>query len=232
MRHITEQTANNLFIEVSRQLLRDGNRRSPRGKETIELPDTFLTLTNPSESIVTLPARKLSTKYLEAEMDWYKNGTYNASEIGKHSSFWYGLSNDEGQVNSNYGMMVFREHVNGLNQFEWCRLKLLDDVETRQAVINYNQPKHKDLDTKDFPCTITQMFRNGPTGLDSTTVMRSNDLIYGLSYDLPWFTHLQTELADAIKTPVGEYNHFAASLHVYERHFDMLERIAGSQKDV
>jgi thymidylate synthase len=57
--------------------------------------------------------------------------------------------------------------------------------------------------------------------------MRSNDVIFGLTYDLPWFVRLQRLAAEAVGLPVGAYSHQASSLHIYERHFEMAKQIAG-----
>jgi thymidylate synthase len=56
--------------------------------------------------------------------------------------------------------------------------------------------------------------------------MRSNDVIFGLTYDMPWFLFLLQEVCKATDQKPGAYAHYAASLHVYERHFKMLEDIA------
>jgi thymidylate synthase len=57
-------------------------------------------------------------------------------------------------------------------------------------------------------------------------MMRSNDLIYGFSYDVPWFNYLHRFVAEKLHMKVGKYRHFATSMHVYKRHFEMVEKIA------
>jgi thymidylate synthase len=132
-------------------------------------------------------------------------------------------------VNSNYGFIVNVEKWNGISQFEWCVKRLLEDKNTRQAIINYNMPRYKYEGVKDLVCTISQQFLVRNEKLDCVTLMRSNDLIYGLTYDLPWFTNLQIKLAEIIDVPLGIYNHYDSSLHVYEQHFEMLTKIAKEQ---
>lgn len=254
MIQIEGHSANELIVKLSRELLEHGEYSAPRKLETVELEDVFLKLMNPHESIVTLPARDLSMEYLEAEMEWYKNGSYDVSEISKHSKFWNKLTNPDGTtVNSNYGMLIFREPtVNGKSQFDWCADKLTEDISTRQAVLNYNQPKHKYPGNKDFTCTLAQTFRvrtkfyNNKDGfgfsdeleenfLDTRVFMRSNDMIYGLCYDLPWFAHVQTKMAEKVGQQkrssvfASNYYHYAQSMHVYKKHFQMLEDIASSE---
>jgi len=229
MIQIKGSSANELFIKVSQQLLNTRKYSSPRGKMTMELRDVWLTLTNPKENLVTLPARNIDMDYLKAEMDWYNSGSLDVESIGKASTFWNQLADTNGTVNSNYGFLAKKQKWAGRSQVEWCIDRLIDDPETRQAIINYNQPVHKYPGNKDFVCTIAQSFRRNQGQLDSTVLMRSNDLIYGLTYDLPWFTGLQLDIAEQVDMGPGVYNHFAASLHVYAKHFKMLERIADSK---
>lgn len=55
--------------------------------------------------------------------------------------------------------------------------------------------------------------------------MRSNDAIWGLPYDVFFFSMLQERLAQELGMRLGRYSHFATSLHVYERHFGMVQAI-------
>jgi len=228
---INGSSANELLIKATKELQIKGKLVAPRGLSTLELQDVFLVLENPAESTITIPERKLSFDYLDGEMAWYLSGSLRADDIAKHSKFWLSIANSDGTVNSNYGFLALVELHNGKSQYDWCLESLLRDVNSRQAVINYNQPRHKYFGNKDFVCTIAQTFRVNDGKLDSTVLMRSNDLIMGFCYDVVWFTYLQQKMAKELGISVGVYNHYAASLHVYEKHFGMIKQIA-EVKDV
>ena len=217
---------NRLYIDVCQKIFCDGVEVSPRGMKTKEIQHVWLELTNPLKCIVTLKPRKISFKYLKNELKWYLKGSTTIEEISKYSSFWSTLSDSNGTINSNYGHIAFIDKFNGKSQYEWCVDSIKKDLNTRQALINYNQPKHKYNNNKDFVCTIAQHFmvRNG--FLDSTVFMRSNDLIYGLTYDVPWFCLLMKKVAKECNLQLGTYRHYAASLHVYEKHFNIINEIA------
>ena len=53
--------------------------------------------------------------------------------------------------------------------------------------------------------------------------MRSSDLVLGISYDVPAFTFLQELMARELGIEVGTYIHVSNSLHVYEKHFDLIK---------
>ena len=221
--------ANNIdeaFIDICKSLYSHGKEVSPRGLKTKELQNFLVEFDANPECIITVPERNLDFKYLEAELEWYKSGDPSIEYISQYSTFWKTLVDDNNTVNSNYGKLALVDKYNGLSQYEWCVQKLSNDINTRQAVINYNQPQHKYETNKDFVCTLVQQFIVNNGKLDTIVFMRSNDLIYGFSYDAPWFNYLHKELANDINIKVGTYRHFATSMHVYERHFNIIENVA------
>ena len=58
--------------------------------------------------------------------------------------------------------------------------------------------------------------------LHLSVVMRSNDLMKGLVYDLPWFISLMDKMVTDLKPTYpdlikGEYRHMSHSMHIYEK---------------
>jgi thymidylate synthase len=72
-----------------------------------------------------------------------------------------------------------------------------------------------------MPCTLGYHFliRNGT--LELICYMRSWDLVWGLSYDIPNAVQLQLLVAADLGLELGPYSHVASSGHVYERHYDL-----------
>ena len=219
---------NDIYLELAELLFHHGDKVSPREKPTIELTNVQFHLLDPRKNIVTLPERKLSMKYLTAEMGWYSTGDRHIQNIKDHAKIWSEIADEDGYINSNYGAFVYydKHPDTKMTQHEWCIRQLLKDPDSRQAIINYNDPTHKYNDNKDFVCTVAQQFllRNGY--LHSTVMARSNDFIYGLPYDVPWFTTVQEHIADELDVKLGIYTHFVTSLHVYQRHFKLLGEIS------
>lgn len=225
MKIIKEKNADDLFISILKEIKQNGIIRNVRGFKTVEIEDLWLQLENPNKAIIHNPLRNINKNYLRNELKWYLSGSLNGQEIGKHSKFWLNLLNPDGTINSNYGYFVFKQQNNGISQFDWCVNSLNKDNNSRQAIINYNQPRHKYEDNKDFPCTLHQHFRINNNKLESRVFMRSNDLIYGFTYDLPWFCLVQKKMAKKLNKEVGSYYHYTQSMHIYEKHFKILENI-------
>ena len=55
-----------------------------------------------------------------------------------YSNFWKHLDNGDGTVNSAYGNLIFKERLSdGRNQYQWALDSLIDDKDSRQAIITF-----------------------------------------------------------------------------------------------
>src|SRR5262249_14069705 len=125
----------------------------------------------------------------------------------------------DGTVHGAYGPRLFGDAWG--KQFHRVADLLNNHPTSRRAVIQLFD--HRDLhgQYRDIPCTSTLQFMvrgNDPQRLDLIVTMRSNDAFIGLPHDVFSFTMLQEIMARMLNTEVGEYAHFAGSLHVYDRH--------------
>lgn len=73
----------------------------------------------------------------------------------------------------------------------------------------------------EMPCTCVWQFHLRGFLLHMSVYMRSWDLVWGLSYDVPSFTAIQRLLAQVLDVGVGSYIHFAGSAHIYEQHWNL-----------
>lgn len=195
-----------------------------------ELINLNIELTDIDNCIITESTnRNLKLSYLFNELVWYLFGDQNITFISKHASTWEYISYNH-TVNSNYGFICLKQHLENYsgNQVDWVIDKLTEDKETRQALINFNQPKHKSKEVKDFVCTISQQFFIRDNKLLSIVNVRSNDIIYGWSYDLPFFCFIQKIIYMKMlkiypNLELGSMFQNIASMHIYQRHFKFLK---------
>ena len=116
--------------------------------------------------------------------------------------------------------------------WDWCKMSLIKDKDTRQAILRFSLPEHQWLGNKDQTCTLHGLFLIRENKLNLTINMRSNDLTLGLVYDLPWFISLIHKMKDEIKgvypdLEVGYYSHYVHSLHIYDRDEDKILKMLG-----
>ena len=165
---------------------------------------------NPLDNEITCDFRKWNKDYAEAEWKWYLSGDPDATEIAKRAPIWKNYMDENGMVRSNYGWQWLRK-----NQLQQVINKLIEDKNTRQAVVTIYDGKEIGWYQKDTPCTLSVHFQIINDELCMTVNMRSNDLWYGFCNDQYCFSKLQEMVAAKLEIKVGWYYHFASNLHLY-----------------
>lgn len=173
--------------------------------------------------------RKPNYDYVEAEIKWYEKAIPNIAEIYNGEKMppkaWIASSDGQGNINSNYGYLIWSEKYR--NQYKNCLEELRRNPDSRRAIMVYIRPEiwveYNENGKNDFICTLANQFfiRNGK--LHSLYTLRSNDAIFGFNNDCAWAKYVQEELAADLKIEVGDLFWSVGSLHVYERHFEHLQ---------
>ena len=203
-----------IYRQLCLDLISDGKTIG----NTIELNNYSFELTNIENNVVNI--RNISEAYLCGEMLWYMTARNDIEFINKFSGFWGRISDDGVTGNSAYGDIIFKRH--GFNQADKIIELLKTDKNSRRAVINLNVPNPNVIETKDEICTIALQFYIRDNKLYCTGIMRSNDIWYGLPYDVAFFTELQKLIAHRLGIEYGTYTHFVTSIHVYDRNYNDL----------
>lgn len=184
-----------------------------------EICDAVFCIEDPTRNIVTSPIRKMPMRYAIGELAWYLSGSNNVRDIAPFAKKWEEISDDGVHNNSAYGWRIFDKF--NFNQWEHVKAMLQRDPNSRQAVIHI-----KDADntpTKDTPCTVYLQFLLRDGKLNLSVHMRSNDIWMGVPYDMFSFTFLQMKMAMELGVDIGQYTHYAGSLHVYARDYQTAE---------
>lgn len=227
---------------------------SPRGLKIREKTDyTFRVLTPIAYPILTKDSErnKKIESYTYKEMELYDSRTNDVEDFAKASKFWKKLANPDGTVNSAYGYLIWenKSHGNPAYEYaadptnrhelpemrtpwEWAKESLENDPDTRQAILRFSLPEHQWQGNKDQTCTMHANFLIRDNQLNMSVVMRSNDLVLGLVYDMPWFVSLMDRMVIQLKQTYpylnkGHYTHTVHSMHVYEKDADMIAKMLG-----
>ncbi len=220
-----------LLISLS-GLLNSCNEVAPRGKLTKEIIHMSLELKHPCLCILGNDIRKQNIDYLQTELQWYFSGSKNVAEVASLARQWTNVMDSKNESNSAYGWQLFTQQLPGkcISQYEYIYSVLQSDPFSRQAVINIHQISNK-MRVEDVPCTLTIQFVIRNNRLSAIVSMRSCDLIWGLCNDVPFFALLLFRLwSDLSKDMqgllVGSLCLDIASLHVYKRHFEIVNALA------
>ena len=203
------------------------------GQKTIELIGASFLATEPA--IFGKPVQS----YIDAELSWYESGSTNIYDIhGKGQTppaAWEYAADAHGNINSNYGHLVFSDKYH--SQYERALEELWQNPDSRRAQMVYNRPsiwtEFDENGKSDFICTNVQTFYIRDNVLMMVSQMRSNDVVFGYKNDYAWAQHLMDKLVDDYnslayvhdKEPIekGMLMWQVMNLHVYERHFDLVK---------
>ncbi len=215
------------YRQMCRDLIEKGQeietKTGSRGKSK-ELVNYMIRIDDLEDNVIDLKSRNISYVYLAGETLWYQAARNDVGFISKFGKLWEKISDDGITNNSAYGFILQKKH--GFDQIEKIIELLKNDPSSRRAILNINVPNEHVIETKDEMCTICLNFMIRNNALDCTGVMRSNDIVFGFTYDFSYFTQLQKYIASRLGIRTGSYTHFAMSLHFYERDYQLIKDIA------
>lgn len=212
---------------------------APRGRPIRELVAASFTLTDPRSRLIASPARAVNYGFAVGELCWYLRGDSDLETMSYYNRRMSQFSDDGQTINSAYGARILNSGASSdavPSQWSLCVDELRRDPDSRRAVMHINQPR--DLrravtwGSKDVPCTLSLQLLVRDRRLHMHAVMRSNDAVWGLPYDVFSFTCLQEafmltlQSAGVTVDDVGCYHHTAGSLHVYDTHYGLAEAVS------
>lgn len=181
--------------------------------------------------------------YINAEIDWYLGMSTNINDIpygDEPPKAWQMAANDHGEINSNYGNLIFGDKY--YRQFDNVVNELLWNMDSRRAIMIYNRPsiwtEFNELGKNDFICTnaVSYYIRNAK--IHAVVQMRSNDVVFGYKNDYAWQKYVLDQVVQAYnqqylgnaadadyrkEMEAGDITWQVQNLHVYERHFDLVK---------
>ena len=164
-------------------------------------------------------------EYIDREIEWYESMSLNVNDMKPPvPAIWQQVATEDGYINSNYGWCIWSDENCG--QYDQALAELQNNPESRRAIMIYTRPtmwfEYRLNGMSDFMCTnaVQYMIRHG--ALHAIVQMRSNDAVFGYKNDYAWQKHVLNRLADDLNVPAGDIHWQVGSLHVYERHFDLV----------
>jgi thymidylate synthase len=214
---ILADTLDDLLRRVLNQIAESGvSIEASRGSNR-ELAGVLLKLTNPRARLSHTETKGKVFSPL-GELAWYLSASDNADFITYYLQRYRDETESDGTIHGAYGPRMFTAEWH--NQFENVVELLRRKPNSRQAVIQLFDSGDLAGTYKDIPCTCTFQFMIRNERLDMITSMRSNDVFKGLPHDIFSFTMIQEIMARMLRIELGEYFHFAGSLHLYDDQAD------------
>ncbi len=191
----------NLFYLFShKELVRE---ISPRDKLVLEIIEPVSwTITKPWNCWLTYENRKLNPFFAAAEIFWILGGKDDVEWIARFNENMRKFA-DKGsdRFNAGYGNRIrkYPFDYGPVDQLNAVVRRLIDDRYTRRAVIGLWHPMKDNAISNDIACNNMVYFTIRDDHLNTTVVIRSNDFIWGVPYNMLQFQHLAMLV-------IGEYN--------------------------
>ncbi|MAL25559.1 MAG: hypothetical protein CL820_06605 [Croceicoccus sp.] len=204
----------------------EGEKVSPRGMLTYEVPVVGFELTSPRKRKISWSKRGWSSGLGAAEAAWHLSGSRDVDILAHYAKSWKKYSDDGLRVNGScYGAKIFSGGEN--SQWEVAKQILKNDLDSRRSVIVTDATVSSDLYTLDKSCLTSMQFLVRDGRLHAVVNMRSNDVYLGLPYDIFLFTIFQERMAFELDISLGSYFHIASSFHLYDRDLERVNRKGG-----
>lgn len=136
-------------------------------------------------------------------------------------------------MNRAYKHLAWRDQV--FTQFDWVIQSFKKDKDTRQALMFVASPYYQCPGVKDFICTLNYHFIiDSNDRLNMIVNRRSQDIHFGMTFDMPWESVLMQIVLHEVKkmypeVSLGAYMLNCNSLHMYDRNFDVYTEFADDE---
>lgn len=210
--------------------------------DTKELRNITLILTNPYSRMVWLADRKPNYTFAMQFFLWLLNARDDLAPLLALNKNAIRYANPgTGKLSTAYGPRI-------VSQLDGVIKELQERPDTRRAVISILKPEDNDMlvpksqnqTNEEYPCTdhfVFSLRQEGPFHyLDMCTVMRSNNMVDTVIYDVFAFTMLQEYVLRRLNSKgnyceMGTYTHFVHSAHIYNRDSEKVLAMLNSEDD-
>lgn len=226
-----------VYQQVIGNIMQNGieelNRRT--GMKTKSLPGITFQIDIEKDGFPVLTLRKQPLKSPIAEQCWFIQGTKDLTFLQKYTKIWNAFIEEDGTLPAAYGYR-WRKTFAKDQLFEVIKMLKLDPSSRHGVVITWDPNDDGFLGTtkKNVPCPYTFTLNIIGGRLHMHNIIRSNDSILGLPFDVFGFALLQCMIAQEVGVKPGIYTHSVSNCHIYSNHYDaafeMLKRDHTHQK--
>lgn len=213
-------SANEVFLSVAEDLYSLHDSKDSRCGEMREILHCALSISSPIQRWVFSRVPPINPAFALAEVFWILSGSNDSSIINHWNRKLPMFAGNHGTYYGAYGYRL-RTHLS-FDQLNRAFSILKNNKNSRQVVLQIWDAKlDLPLDdgtprNEDIPCNIVSLLKVNDGKLEWSQIIRSNDLILGLPYNIVQYTTLQEIMAGWLEIDMGTYNQYSDSMHLYE----------------
>lgn len=207
------------YLQIHKELVCKGSKGvASRVGENLELLNACFKLSDPSNRMCTVRRPLINLPFVVAETVWIFQGRNDLRFLDYWNSEYKNYTGNQSILNTAYGYRLRKFHKT--DQLERAIDVLQKTSESRQVLLQIwdasDLPSSSGLvSSKDVPCNVVSLLKVRKGKLFWTQIMRSNDIMLGLPYNVFQWTTIQALVAASLELELGNYVHYADSLHRY-----------------
>lgn len=223
------RNARQALLGEAKYLLEHGVSRPSRNGNTLEVCGREIAIERPYENFLLLAERNDNPVAKIAETLWVLGGRNDLHYLSHYLPRARDFSDDGHIWRGAYGPRLrhwYRYGISSVDQIAECVKLLRADPTSRRAVMTIYDPAVDFCESKDIPCNNWIQWLIRDDKLHMYVTIRSNDLMWGFSgiNAFEW-SILHQFMANWLDVAVGEYHQYVGSLHLYEHHFERVQRM-------
>ena len=226
-----DQIYQNVVHEIMTNGITEFSERT--GHETKALVGVHFQIDIEKDGFPILTLRKSPIKMFVAEQMWFLSGARKPEDfLRDYTHIWDDFTNPGDVVTVAYGYR-WRKHF-GRDQIGLLIELLKNEPSSRQAVVITWDPGQDGLSLvkkKNVPCPFCFTVNIVGGRLHLHNIIRSNDVMLGMTADVAGFAFLQCLLAQKLGVQPGIYSHTVSNAHIYDTHYEGARELLGRTHD-
>lgn len=231
-----------IYQSMVRRIMAEGEEEVNKSKQAGSERATYMTKAIPGMHFSTdiekdgfpiLTLRKIPIKAPVAEQAWFIMGSRKPDDfLREYTKIWDAFTNPGDVVTVAYGYR-WRKHF-GRDQIALLIDLLRNEPGSRHGVIVTWDPAQDGLSLqkkKNVPCPYTFTVNIIGGRLHLHNIVRSNDVILGVPFDVLGFALLQCLLAQELGVRPGVYSHSISNAHIYDSHYEAAKELTSRKNE-
>lgn len=231
-----------IYQDMIRRIMTEGEEEVNKSKQANSERATYLTKAIPGmhfsidiekDGFPILTLRKIPIKAPVAEQAWFIMGSRKPEDfLRDYTKIWDAFTNPGDVVTVAYGYR-WRKHF-GRDQLALLIDLLRNEPGSRHGVVIAWDPSQDGLSLQkkmNVPCPYSFTVNIIGGRLHLHNIVRSNDAILGVPFDVMGFALLQCILAQELGVKPGIYSHSISNAHIYDTHYEAAKEIIKRTND-
>lgn len=184
--------------------------------------------TNDCPQIITSSLFPVHIPYTIGLLSWTLDARHDVHSLAYYRRAAHDYSDDGETMCGAFGARLFglshkRDQISSIAE------RLSQDPSSRRTYASIIEPTDNVTETLEYPCAAGVQVFLRDSRLHWLTVMRAQQALTVLPYDMALFSMMQHFFASSLNVAVGNYYHFAGTFHIYDNEKGLATALASGE---